>query len=250
MSLRVVGILYKSEFCPIPLTIVIGLGAYVIAVGMGLALSVGARCPQPVGSIDENHDGRHDVDTRLCSSTLETKYMKSLLLGAVVAAGLTLGAPSASALALLGQEPPASKIFDAGNGLEWVYAAPCAGEDPSCGVVQLHHGFRFATDSEWIDSFGDLAGLIAAFETSDDDQFDQGVCAAPEFSTNFDHCDPNDVNGGYVWHSPFAPDADHRNFFAAETFLVRTARIAEPGTLAILGLGLVGLGVARRKKAA
>ena len=176
--------------------------------------------------------------------------MKSLLLSAVVAATLSLGANSASALALLGQEPPASKIFGAGNGLEWVYAAPCAGESPSCGVVQLHHDFRFATDFEWIDSFGDLAGLIAAFDTSNDDNFDQAICAAPEFSTNSDHCDPNDVNGGYLWHSPFAPDADRRNHFAAETFLVREVKVPEPGTFAIFGLGLAGLGLARRKKAA
>ena len=161
--------------------------------------------PRADASFDRNRVGWHDADTCMSSTTVEYLSMKSLLLGAVVAAHLLLGASSASALALLGQEPPASKIFDAGNGLEWVYAAPCAGESPSCGVVQLHHDFRFATDFEWIDSFGDLAGLIAAFDTSNDDDFDQAICAAPEFSTNFDHCDPSDVNGGNVWHSPFAP---------------------------------------------
>ena len=46
------------------------------------------------------------------------------------------------------------------------------------------------------------------------------------------------------------PDADHRNAKSAETFLVREVRIPEPGTFAIFGLGLAGLGLARRKKAA
>ncbi|MCF8474304.1 MAG: PEP-CTERM sorting domain-containing protein [Emcibacter sp.] len=158
-------------------------------------------------------------------------------------------APTANAVALLGQEPAASKIFDAGNGLEWVYAAPCAGESPSCGVVQLHHDFRFATDNEWIDSFTDLAGLIAAFDLTN---YDSAICAAPEFSTAHNHCDPNDAISGWVWHAPvgIALDASYAEDSWAETFLVR-GRVndaPEPAGLGLLGLGLLGLGLARKRR--
>jgi len=157
-------------------------------------------------------------------------------------------APSAFALALLGDEPGAVKIYDAGNGLEWVWAAPCAGESPSCGVVQLHHNFRFATDLEWLDSFTDLAGLITAFDATN---YDSAICAAPEFSTVHNHCDAGDVIGGWIWHAPvgIAFDTSRANSDSAETFLVRGRHdVSEPAGLALLGLGLLGLGMARKRR--
>lgn len=172
----------------------------------------------------------------------------TLVKGIAAAALLTLFANAASAAALLGQAPSPDKIYDAGNGLEWVYAGPCAGIQPSCGVVQLHHDFRFATIDEWLSSFGDLAGLIAAFDLNN---YDSAICAAPEFNTVHNHCDPGDVISGYVWHAPvgIAASEAHANNSAAETFLVRgrSVDVPEPGVIAAFALGLFGLAALRRR---
>ena len=152
---------------------------------------------------------------------------------------------SAQALTLLGQEPAPSFIVDAG-GFEWVYAAPCAGEDPSCGIVQLHHGFSFATDAEWNASFADISALVAAFTLPGGST----NCASTYFSTQHDHCDMGDTVQGYIWHSPLAPDAGHRNEPSAETFLIRASNnnVPEPASMALLGIGLAALGFSRRRR--
>ncbi|QJQ06406.1 hypothetical protein EJG51_011710 [Undibacterium piscinae] len=115
--------------------------------------------------------------------------LKKLALAAITAMSFV---GSAHAVAMLGQEPDPTLIVDIG-GLEWVYAAPCAGKSPSCGVVQLSHGFAFATDAQWLASFSNIAALKSAFTFSNGSV----KCAAAYFSTAHNHCDFGDVSNGF-----------------------------------------------------
>jgi hypothetical protein len=77
----------------------------------------------------------------------------------LVAAAATL--LSTSAFAAIDPTPPDAELIVIRGDLEWVYAAPCAALDPSCGAVDdpIPHGFAIATDDQWLASFGWLYPL-------------------------------------------------------------------------------------------
>ncbi|QXC28460.1 PKD domain-containing protein [Aeromonas sp. FDAARGOS 1409] len=86
--------------------------------------------------------------------------------------------PISVAQSQLGQSVPASVIV-LHNGLEWVWASPCAQGGCTAGIDVGHDGFVFATAAQWA-----LRPPVAAFT---------GKCASPWFDHTWDHCDVGDA---------------------------------------------------------
>ncbi|MDP2957058.1 MAG: PKD domain-containing protein [Longimicrobiales bacterium] len=80
----------------------------------------------------------------------------------------------------IGQPVPASVIVSY-NGIEWVWASPCALNGCTSGIDVGHDGFRFATVAEWA-----LRPAPSAFRSPD-------KCAAPWFDFTHNHCDWQDA---------------------------------------------------------
>lgn len=130
------------------------------------------------------------------------------------------------------------------NGLDWVWASPCAAVAPSCGGdVGSVDGFVIATDAQWNQSWANTTDLYNAFTLNGTDQ----LCASQYFNSGYSHCDSSDAQTGSVWGAPFsvAPTSG-----TSDTFLVRGDAVApEPSTYALvtMGLGAVLAGARRRR---
>ncbi|HEX6082628.1 MAG TPA: PEP-CTERM sorting domain-containing protein [Methylomirabilota bacterium] len=147
--------------------------------------------------------------------------------------------------------PPASVIILEG-GLEWIWAAPCATHNPSCGApgnppdVLPIQGFREPTLDEWASSWSSRDELLSRFIVGG-----TAVCGSPWLDQAHDHCDTGDAQIGAIWHASVngiceAGSVDGCNNSASESFLVRgeggPSPVPEPGTIILVGSSLVSLG--------
>jgi hypothetical protein len=73
--------------------------------------------------------------------------------------------------------PVPTSVIVTHDGLEWVWASPCALGGCTAGIDVGHDGFRFATEAEWARR-PDFAVFI-----------DDELCAAPWFDHSYDNCD-------------------------------------------------------------
>ncbi|MGZ4788127.1 MAG: PEP-CTERM sorting domain-containing protein [Terriglobales bacterium] len=131
-------------------------------------------------------------------------------------------------------------------GLEWVWASPCAPEQPSCGqTLTLHDGWTIPTDAQWALWGGDRNLLYNLFENDPSEK-----CASSYFDSGYSHCDAGDLQNGAIWHATGLCDpnfADGCNNPASETILVR-GNVATPEPSTIWMLASAGWVVARRRR--
>ena len=142
--------------------------------------------------------------------------------------------------------PPADVIISHA-GMEWVWAAPCASMDPSCGAPTPAYGFDNPTQDQWA-TWASRADLMTAFT----DASGNAICASPYFGSGHSHCDYEDAFNGHIWHA-YANNICDPNYYdgcvasTTETFYVRGVPEPETYALMLAGLGLVGF-IARRRK--
>lgn len=147
-----------------------------------------------------------------------------------------------------GLPPPASVIVSHG-GLEWIWAAPCASDPPSCGTPTPAHGFDDPTAAQWA-LWATRGDLVTAFTLSPG----VAICASPWMSAFHSHCDYSDAVNGHIWQATGLCDPAFFNGCVAsttETFFVRRAQVVpEPHTVSLVlaGLGVAGLIRQRRRR--
>lgn len=186
------------------------------------------------------------------------KRIRSAMLALTLTGFLAIGqhASAASSIDSSIAIPDSVVLLNFNNsGLDWVYAGPIAPNEWGTGNIEpasyrASEGWRAATVAEWASHPGwmDFIKPGATVSVPIAGLNDHSVYLfASEYWSFFSHVDLNDFANGSV--------TDGVNGVVSgvpETIYVRDSRFAsvpEPATVALLCSGIVGLGLARRRKA-
>jgi hypothetical protein len=149
-----------------------------------------------------------------------TSLRAALLLASAACAVSALPASALAAGPQLDEPVPGSVIVQA-NGLEWVWASPCAQNGCTSGIRVGKDGFSFATADQWA-----LRPAVT--------DFGETKCAAPWFDETYDHCDYTDPDVDSFGSAPTdgqpaGADGLQAMSGSGETWLVRVAPATPTG---------------------
>lgn len=185
--------------------------------------------------------------------------MKKSLLSTALAIGLGVFVSQGTAQAAFLDSPVPSNAYITVGGLDWAWAFPLpAGFGLDLGY-QASQGWRLPTAAELLSAPLATAFLFAganvplggtdpvsgaSFQATNANLNGAGACATPYFSNSYKHCDWQDGLGqpyGPWVGMPGAPGF-------GEQLVVRASAVSAPASMAVLGMGLLGLGAAVRRR--